>query len=223
MGEVLKPRRWRPPDTKSASVANARQGKGDERENKGTSGTAAKYTSRGPGATTPRAEVRPFGNIWATYIRGADGTETRRGIFQFAYNAAVERQAHEPEVREVLHMSTTCAACGSKSREPRRTYSEEQPAVEVSSMVCADCGCAAVTIAPQEPERRAASPELGESDHEYGEPRVVAIYNGLDHLGNVCIGRSIRAVTPDGIEIGVFPTEAEARKAVVRTAFGMGA
>jgi hypothetical protein len=64
--------------------------------------------------------------------------------------------------------------------------------------------------------------DLGKSDHDHGPPRVIGIYNGSDHLGNVCIGRSIRAVTPDGVEIGTFVTEAEARKAVVKAAFRMG-
>ena len=38
-------------------------------------------------------------------------------------------------------------------------------------------------------------------------------------LGHIAIGRSIRAITPDGIEIGTFPTQEEARAAVVRRAF----
>ncbi len=64
--------------------------------------------------------------------------------------------------------------------------------------------------------------DLGETAFDHGEPRVVSIYNGLDHLGDVCIGRSIRAVRPDGTEIGRYDTQEEARRAVVRDAFGGG-
>lgn len=62
----------------------------------------------------------------------------------------------------------------------------------------------------------------GETAHDHGEPRVISVYNGRDHLGDVCIGRSIRAVTPDGIEIGRYATLAEARRAVVLAAYDGG-
>ena len=61
----------------------------------------------------------------------------------------------------------------------------------------------------------------GKTAYDHGEPNVIAVYNGLDHLGSIAIGRSIRAVTPDGVEIGKFETKEEARRAVVRAAFGM--
>ena len=58
-----------------------------------------------------------------------------------------------------------------------------------------------------------------ETDHDHGEPRIVSVYNGRDLLGHIAIARSIRAITPDNAEIGVFPTQEEARAAVVRHAF----
>ncbi len=64
--------------------------------------------------------------------------------------------------------------------------------------------------------------DLGETAFDHGEPQVIAVYNGLDHLGDVCMGRSIRAVRPDGTEIGRFATKEEARRAVVHAAFGGG-
>lgn len=63
----------------------------------------------------------------------------------------------------------------------------------------------------------------GESPFDHGEPRVIDVFNGGDLLGRVAIGRSIRAIRPDGIELGRFATEEEARRAVVRAAFGGGA
>ncbi len=61
-----------------------------------------------------------------------------------------------------------------------------------------------------------------ETAYDHGEPNVIAIYNGLDHLGSIAIGRSIRAITSDGDEIGRFATKEEARRAVVLAAFGGG-
>jgi hypothetical protein len=67
-----------------------------------------------------------------------------------------------------------------------------------------------------------AGDDLGETAFDHGEPNVIDIYNGLDKLGAVAIGRSIRAIRPDGTEIGRFATKEEARRAVVRAAFGGG-
>ena len=66
-----------------------------------------------------------------------------------------------------------------------------------------------------------SAPDLpdGETPFDHGAPGVIAVYNGRDHLGSVAIGRSIRAVTPEGVEIGVFATKDEARAAVVQDAF----
>ena len=64
--------------------------------------------------------------------------------------------------------------------------------------------------------------ERGETPYDHGEPRIISVYNGQDHLGSVAIGRSIRALTPDGEEIGRFATQEEARRAVVTAAFGGG-
>lgn len=58
-----------------------------------------------------------------------------------------------------------------------------------------------------------------ETPFDNGEPRVIDVYNSDDWLGSVCVGLTIRAVTPDGVEIGTFPTIEEARAAVVRAAF----
>jgi hypothetical protein len=54
---------------------------------------------------------------------------------------------------------------------------------------------------------------------DHGPPRVIDIFNGDDFLGSVCIGRSIRAVTPTGEEIGRFETVEFGRAAVVRAAY----
>lgn len=69
----------------------------------------------------------------------------------------------------------------------------------------------------------AAPLEQGETAFDHGAPGVVAIYNGRDFLGSVAVGRSIRAIRPDGSEIGKFETREAARRAVVRDAFGMAA
>ena len=59
-----------------------------------------------------------------------------------------------------------------------------------------------------------------QTDHDHGPPRYITIYNGDDVLGGIAVGRTIRAVTPDGVEIGKFETIDLARLAVVRVAFG---
>jgi hypothetical protein len=59
----------------------------------------------------------------------------------------------------------------------------------------------------------------GETAFDHSAPGVIAVYNGRDHLGSIAVGRSIRAVTPDGNEIGTYATKDEARAAVVRAAF----
>jgi hypothetical protein len=68
-----------------------------------------------------------------------------------------------------------------------------------------------------------ADDALGETAYDHGEPRVIAVYNGRDFLGSIAIGRSIRAITPDGIEIGRYGTQEEARRAIVLAAFSGGA
>lgn len=52
-------------------------------------------------------------------------------------------------------------------------------------------------------------------------PRHLAVYDGRRYLGEVLIGRMIRAVDAFGEEIGVFETEAEARHAVLDVDRGM--
>ncbi len=64
--------------------------------------------------------------------------------------------------------------------------------------------------------------EIGETAYDHCEPNVIAIFNGSDHLGSIAIGRSIRAITPDGVEIGRYASKEEARRAVVLAAFGGG-
>ena len=61
--------------------------------------------------------------------------------------------------------------------------------------------------------------DIGESDYDHGEPRIMSVYNGCDLLGHLAIARTIRAITPDNIEIGTFETQEEARAAVVRHSF----
>jgi hypothetical protein len=52
-----------------------------------------------------------------------------------------------------------------------------------------------------------------------GEVRHIDVYAGREHLGSVEIGQeTIRALTPEGNEIGTFPTRDEAREAVTRAA-----
>jgi hypothetical protein len=79
MAEIIKPRRWRPPDPENASAAQGparpRNGK---RENK-TTWTPTKYSAKDSGARTPRAEVRPYGGtcFFAVYVVWPDGSEDR--------------------------------------------------------------------------------------------------------------------------------------------------
>jgi hypothetical protein len=65
--------------------------------------------------------------------------------------------------------------------------------------------------------------DIGDADIEtpfdHGPPRIIDCFNGDDFLGSVAIGRSIRAVRPDGSEISTFDSIEEARAAVVRDAF----
>jgi hypothetical protein len=72
------------------------------------------------------------------------------------------------------------------------------------------------------PPHPAALFDIGETAFDHGEPCVISIYNGSDLLGYVGVGRSIRAVTPDGLEIGRYSTKEEARRAVVLAAYGGG-
>lgn len=69
--------------------------------------------------------------------------------------------------------------------------------------------------------RKPRSAVRGETAYDHGEPRVISVYKGRDHLGDICIGRSIRAVTPDGIEIGRYATQDEARRAILSAARGL--
>ena len=62
--------------------------------------------------------------------------------------------------------------------------------------------------------------DIGEPAYDHGEPHVRSIYNGKDWLGDVNVGRSIRATRPDGSEIGVYTSVEEARAAIVRDALG---
>jgi hypothetical protein len=71
-----------------------------------------------------------------------------------------------------------------------------------------------------EAEPTAANRERqAESSWDHGEPRFVSVFNGADLLGHIAIGRSIRALDAFNVELGSYPTEAEARAAVVRHAF----
>jgi hypothetical protein len=65
--------------------------------------------------------------------------------------------------------------------------------------------------------RRAKQSETADDD---GPVRVISVYACGTHLGNVNVGRSIRAVRPDRSEIGTFPTVPEAWRTVVRAAAG---
>lgn len=47
---------------------------------------------------------------------------------------------------------------------------------------------------------------------------VVAVYDGLQKLGLIACGDRIRALKPDGAEIGVFATRDQARAAVMQAA-----
>jgi hypothetical protein len=47
-----------------------------------------------------------------------------------------------------------------------------------------------------------------------GEVRLIEVYDGRTHLGSVEIGDTVRALTPDGREIGTYPTREAARAAV---------
>jgi hypothetical protein len=46
----------------------------------------------------------------------------------------------------------------------------------------------------------------------------IAVYLGRDAIGEVLIGRTIRATDASGIELGTFRTREEATKAIIRAA-----
>ena len=58
-------------------------------------------------------------------------------------------------------------------------------------------------------------PEI-QTDHDNGQPHVISVYRAGFYIGFVGIGRSIRAVTADGVEIGKYLSVDEARDAVAR-------
>ena len=59
---------------------------------------------------------------------------------------------------------------------------------------------------------------IGSSPEDNGRPRVLDLYDASGLLGSVAIGRSIRAIRPNGSEIGTFDTVEAARRAVVLSA-----
>lgn len=79
--DILRPRRWRPPDPEKASAAKVRQDQSGGRGFSAT-GTAGKYIDGGFYSSRPQIVVRPYaGAFSATYLKRTDGTEQRLQIF----------------------------------------------------------------------------------------------------------------------------------------------
>jgi len=86
-GDIICPQRWRPPDPETETAAPAGPRSGGDQEQLGLVVAFPTYRARHLSARTPRAVARPFGFLWATYLIGTDGSETRDGIFEHEASA----------------------------------------------------------------------------------------------------------------------------------------
>jgi hypothetical protein len=79
MGKIVPMRRRRPPDPAASAANGSGKTHGNEREDKGTSGTANRYSLKDSGASSVRVEVRPCGGscFFAPFVVLPNGTEVR--------------------------------------------------------------------------------------------------------------------------------------------------